>query len=406
LFLVLIVAVPVLLLLPMQSGRLEDRPGISLASTPEPIPDTGANQQPVPTLTLAPAAAQSEQPSQEQSPPGAAEVRPSVLANLYNQLNPGVVSIQVYVEQQGLSGVGAGSGFILDDQGHIVTNNHVVAEAQQVTAIFYNGIEANAEVVGTDPESDLAIIRVDQLPEGAHAISLGDSDQVQIGEWVLAIGNPFGLGSSMTVGIVSAKGRVIPTGVTPFSIPQAIQTDAPINPGNSGGPLMNMNGEVIGVNAQIAVNNGVNANAGVGFAIPANIVRRVAPALIETGTYHWPWLGIEGDSVNLAIMEANNLNDQQGAYIHQVIPNGPADQAGLRGSTGTSQVGGLEVPVGGDVVVEANGAPIREFSDLLVQTAFSQVGDPIQLSIIRDGQRQEITVELAARPADFGNQTQ
>jgi 2-alkenal reductase len=304
------------------------------------------------------------------------------------------------VEQQGLAGQGAGSGFILDDQGHIVTNNHVIAQAQEVTVLFFNGREARAEIIGADADSDLAVIRVDELPEDVHPIPLGDSDAVSIGQWVVAIGNPFGLGSSMSTGIVSALGRVIPTGITPFSIPQAIQTDAAVNPGNSGGPLINLQGEVIGVNAQIAT-GGAAASAGVGFAIPSNIVRRVVPVLIQSGRYQWPWLGVEGGSVNLAIMEANDLPTQQGAYIHQVVPDSPADQAGLQGSTGTTQVKGLEVPVGGDVVIEANGESIISFADLLAQTAFSEVGETMQLVILRDGERQELSVELEARPSGF-----
>jgi S1-C subfamily serine protease len=207
LILVLFVAVA-LLLLPTQGGLEASRPEIPLPSNPEPIPNTGANQQPIPTLTLAPAVAQSQPEGQEQSAPGAPEVRPAVLADFYNQLNPGVVNIQVYVEQQGLSGVGAGSGFILDDQGHIVTNNHVVADAQQVTVIFFNGIEPMLRS-SAPTQSDLAIIQVGQLPQDTHSIPLGLGPGPDR-RMVLAI-NPFGLGSSMTVGIVSAKG-VIPTG--------------------------------------------------------------------------------------------------------------------------------------------------------------------------------------------------
>jgi 2-alkenal reductase len=325
---------------------------------------------------------------------------PDLLVNLYKQLNPGVVSIQVHIERGPISGSAAGSGFILDNAGHIVTNNHVVAGATQVTVIFYNAIEAEARIVGTDDDSDLAVIQVDRLAEGAHPLPLGDSDQVQVGEWVVAIGNPFGLSGSMTVGIVSAVGRMIPS-ETPFTIPQAIQTDAAINPGNSGGPLLNLRGEVIGVNAQIAT-GGSPASAGVGFAIPSNVVRLVVPALIERGAYDWPWLGIQGTSVNLFIMRANRLETQQGAYIDSVIQGSPADRAGLRGSTGSRVVNGLEVPVGGDVIIEADGRPIRDFSDLLVAVAFKRPGDPLTLTILREGQRQGVTVTLAPRPQRLG----
>jgi 2-alkenal reductase len=173
-----------------------------------------------------------------------------------------VVNIKIYINQSGQTGRGAGSGFIIDNQGHIVTNNHVVSEAGQITVVFANSIEEEAQVVGTDPNSDLAVIKVASLPQGVQPLTLGDSDKVQVGEWVIAIGNPFGLGGSMSVGIISATGRTIESGATPFSIPQALQTDAAINPGNSGGPLINLSGHVIGVNAQIATNGGAAANAG------------------------------------------------------------------------------------------------------------------------------------------------
>jgi S1-C subfamily serine protease len=327
---------------------------------------------------------------------------PGNLTALYEQLNPGVVNIQVYVEDEEglLAGQGAGSGFVLDETGHIVTNNHVVADASRVAVIFYNGAEREAEVIGTDDDSDLAVIRVDDLPEDVHPLPVGDSTHVQVGEWVIAIGNPFGQQSSMSIGIVSAIGRTIPSGVTPFAISQAIQTDAAINPGNSGGPLLNLQGEVIGVNAQIAT-AGINANSGVGFAIPANIVRQVAPVLIEQGAYQWPWLGVQGGSVNLMIMRANNLNTQQGAYIDEVISGGPAAEAGLRGSTGNENVDGLDVPVGGDVVVAVDGDSVVDFSDLLATVATKHPNEQIDLTVIREGQEQNVTLTLGPRPDTF-----
>jgi len=316
--------------------------------------------------------------------------------DIYDQVSPGVVSIQVLIEQGGLVGEAAGSGFILNDNGYIITNNHVVESATLVYVIFYDGVEARAEIIGTDVDSDLAIIKVDELPDNVFPLVVGDSDGVEVGEWVVAIGNPFGQQSSMTVGIVSAIGRMLPTGVTAFSIPQAIQTDAAINPGNSGGPLLNLRGEVIGVNAQIAANE-TGTNSGVGFAIPSNIVRLVAPVLTEQGEYQWPWLGVEGTDVTLSIAIANELDSQEGAYISGIVEGGPAESAGLRGSVGTELVDGFSVPVGGDVVIEADGNPINFFSDLLVAVAFKNPGDTIDLTIIRDGTPQGIQVELAPR---------
>jgi S1-C subfamily serine protease len=216
---------------------------------------------------------------------------------------------------------------------------------------------------------------------------------------VVAIGNPFSLGSSMSLGIVSAVGRTIPAAETSFSIPQAIQTDAAINPGNSGGPLLNLEGQVVGVNAQIRSSTG--ANSGVGSAIPSDVVRRVAPALIEEGTYVWPWLGVTGGSVNLLLQEANNLNTQEGAYIASVVQHGPAEEAGLQGTTGEQSILGQDIPLGGDVVTEADGQSIRDFADLLTYVAFKQPGDSITLTVLRDGKQQQVTVELAARPENL-----
>lgn len=364
------------------------------------VPQNAPEQDIIPTFTPAPQAVEPGAPSSapEQSSTGQLPAfDQNLLIRLHEQLNPGVVNIQVIAEQMGAAGVGAGSGFILDDAGHIVTNNHVIEGATQVTVIYYNGYQAEAEVIGTDAYSDLAVLHVSDLIEEAHPLPLGDSQDVQVGEWVVAIGNPFGANSSMTVGIVSAVGRSIPSGATRFSIPEAIQTDAAINPGNSGGPLLNLAGEVIGVNAQIAT-GGVAANSGVGFAIPANVVRQVVPVLIERGSYTWPYLGVEGQDVNLLIQQANNLETQQGAFIFSATEGGPSRRAGIQGATGTTNIGGVEVPVGGDVVIAADGEPVNNFNDLLVITSQHAPGEEIVLTILREGQTLEIPVTLAPRP--------
>jgi S1-C subfamily serine protease len=378
------------LVLPGAFGRstqgAQVQPTVSAAPPATLVPGLPATQAAVPTLTPVPSS-------------GSASAAEEAFTPLYQQAEPGVVNIQVYIQQQGVQGQGAGSGFILDNEGHIVTNNHVVADASLITVVFFDGFQAQAQTVGLDPDSDLAVIKVDQLPDNVHPLSLGDSDAVQVGEWVAAIGNPFALGSSLTVGVVSAVGRTIASGATPFSIPQAIQTDAAINPGNSGGPLLNLNGDVIGVNAQIATGGTSNTNSGVGFAIPVNIVRRVAPVLIDTGTYAWPWLGIRGGSVNLFIQEANHLPTERGAYIDSV-EGGPAQEVGLRGSTGSQSVLGLDgVPTGGDVITAIDGNPIVDYSDLQIAIAQHEPGDTITLSILRNGQEQQVDVTLQARPA-------
>jgi S1-C subfamily serine protease len=370
-----------------------------VSTLPTPILSALTSQSVLPTLTIP-----SEEAVAEESPAPAVEraalLELEPLTELYNTANPGVVSIQAIAEQNGVISGGSGSGFILDEEGHIVTNNHVVAGSEHLTVIFYDGFQERAEIVGRDPSSDLAIIKVESFPAGAHPLPLADSDQLEVGDWVVTIGNPFGLSSSIAVGIVSATGRTIASGVTPFSIPQAIQTDAAINPGNSGGPLLTLNGEVVGVNAQIAA-TGTGTNSGVGFSIPSNIVRRVSPSLIADGSYSWPWLGIEGASVTLLLQEANDLDTQQGAYVSSIVSGSPAERAGLRGTDGTRQVDGFDTPTGGDVIVEVNGKPVLDFSDLLIQIANSSPGDTLELTVIRDGERMPISVTLQARPTDF-----
>ena len=370
------------------------------------VAEVRATQVAIPTLTTNRGATAEnvaegtgEQLDIEVSP--ALQVDAGDLIALYEQLTPGVVSIRIFSEQA-FAGEGAGSGFVLDENGYIVTNDHVVAGTAQVTVAFYNGEERAAEVIGTDDDSDLAVLRVEELPDGVRPLPIGDSDELRAGQPVIAIGNPFGFGGSMSLGIVSAVGRVIPGlasagGGSLFSIPQAIQTDAAINPGNSGGPLLNMQGQVVGVNAQIFT-TGVAANSGVGFAIPANVVRLVAPVLIAEGRYQWPYLGVSGQPVDLAVQRANELETQNGAYIHNVVPGTPADQAGLRGSTGTEAVLGRRAPVGGDIVLSFNGRELEDFNDLLALVAFSNPGDEVVLTVLRDGEVFDVTVELAARP--------
>lgn len=351
-------------------------------------PGGEATQLAVPTL---PAAGEGEG--------GQVAIQDVDLTQLYDQLNPGVVSIQVFIAQGEQTQSGGGSGFILDEEGHIVTNNHVVSQADRVSVVFFNGYESLAEVAGTDPDSDLAVLRVEELPENTYPLPLGDSDTVAEGQWVVAIGNPFGLEGSMTTGIVSAIGRSIPSGATPFQIPQAIQTDAAINPGNSGGPLLNLTGEVIGVNAQIA-SSGTQANSGVGFAIPSNVVREVIPVLIQEGQYAWPWLGIRGGSVNLLYQQANNLDSQEGAFITNVAEGGPADKAGLQGAEGSESVGGIQIPVGGDVVIGFEGQPVENFADLLYFVSSQRPDQTVTLTLLRDGEEMQIDVTLEARPDD------
>jgi 2-alkenal reductase len=400
--LLLIIAIPIAFFLPLRGGfRAESQPGGD-APFAQVTQEIGSNVTMMPVIPTFTPALEGEGTSSPFSQEGRGLISSDLFVELYERLTPGVVSIQVNVEQGGLVGQGAGSGFILDDRGHIITNNHVVSRANNVVVVFYDGTQVDAEVIGTDDDSDLAVLRVDEMPDSAVPIPLGDSREVLPGEWVLAIGNPFSLSSTMTVGIVSAVGRAIPSGATPFSIPEAIQTDAAINPGNSGGPLLSLQGQVIGVNAQIASGSG-QANSGVGFAIPSEVVRRVAPSLIANGFYQWPWLGIRGRSVGLSIMKANDLPVQQGAYVHEVISGSPADEARLRGTEEIIREDDLPVPVGGDVIVEADGQPIQDYTALLVAIARKQPGDSLGLTILRDGERISLTADLAPRPESSGN---
>jgi 2-alkenal reductase len=308
----------------------------------------------------------------------------SSLADLYDQVHTGAVSISVQVNVGNQIGGGSGSGFVLTDTGYIVTNHHVVEGANELLVTFFNDMVYPAKVVGSDADSDLAIIKVDELPADVIPLPLADSDVTRVGDEVVAIGNPFGLGTSMTYGIVSATGRVIPSGFTQFNIPMTIQTDAAINPGNSGGPLINMAGEVVGVNAQIRTSGQSGGNLGIGFAIPSNILKLVYPSIIEQGDYDWPYLGVPGGTMSPAIAQQFNLDPNlRGAFISEIVRGGPADQAGMRS---------------GDVVVQADDVIVGSFDDLLSYIAFRAPGDTITLTISRGGEQQQVQVTLQARP--------
>ncbi|HSB67333.1 MAG TPA: trypsin-like peptidase domain-containing protein [Anaerolineales bacterium] len=322
-----------------------------------------------------------------------------VLIDLYHRLNSSVVNITVYLTQSGqLAPYAQASGFVYDDQGHILTNAHVVHGTDAQEVIFSDGLIREASLVGEDLNSDLAILKVD-LPDGSKPIPLGTMDELAVGQSVVAIGNPFGLEGTLTRGIISALGRTIPA-LTIYSIPQAIQTDAAINPGNSGGPLINLNGEVIGVNAQIETNNTSNSNLGIGFAIPVSIIRRVAPALIESGHYDWSWLGVSGGDVNPYLVKAMNLPVEQGAYVSTLTEGGPALAAGLRGTTETITQDGHTIEIGGDVITAIDGQPVKTFDDMLVYLSLNtSPGQTVKLTLLRDGKYQDVSLQLGTRPS-------
>jgi 2-alkenal reductase len=318
----------------------------------------------------------------------------AVLVDLYRRVNPAVVNITGY-GQQGREVIkqSQGSGFVYDQAGHIVTNDHVIRNAEQVEIAFASGSMYTAEIIGQDPHSDLAVLKVAHLPADVEPLPLGDMNQLAVGQTIVAIGNPFGLEGTLTRGIISALGRTIPA-LTSFSIPHAIQTDAAINPGNSGGPLLDLQGHVIGVNAQqvataqqVGPDSQSSGNSGLNFAIPVDIIRRVVPKLINDGQYRWAWLGAGGDSVTPTLVEAMTLPVESGAYIAHVTPDGPADRAGLRGVSHIALVNDRSIEVGGDVVTAINGEP--------------EPGQEVTLTIIREGRTQEVIVQLGTRPVTF-----
>jgi S1-C subfamily serine protease len=300
---------------------------------------------------------------------------------------------------------GTGSGFVYDEDGHIVTNYHVIEDAEELSVTMADGETYPAEVVGEDPTNDLAVIRIeaDGLP---RPVPLSDSDALRVGQFVVAIGNPFGLERTLTAGVISSLGRVI-KGPDGRFIGEVIQTDAAINPGNSGGPLLDLNGRVIGVNSQIVSPS--QANAGVGFAVPSNTVRRVVPELIARGSYPHPWLGIEpisltAERARIFRQAGMDVTVDEGVLLLEVTSGGPADQANLRGGNRVVQVGRYRVPLGGDVITAVNGEPIADYQDLTVYLETqTRVGDTVSMTIIRDDgagdtQEQTVQVTLAKRP--------
>jgi S1-C subfamily serine protease len=326
-------------------------------------------------------------------------------ATLYNQITPSVVSINVVSRGAGESSLqndggfayGSGSGFVIDTEGHIVTNNHVVDGATSIEVNFYDGTIARGEIVGLDPDADLAVLKVNIDAASLHPVTFADSDQTVVGQSTIAIGSPFGEEWTMTTGIISALNRTI-QGLTNFSIGSVIQTDAAINPGNSGGPLLNMNGQVIGVNSQII--SRTQSNSGIGFAIPSNLVQRVVPDLLADGRVEYSYLGISGGRVDLALMETMGLpNNMSGIVVQEVVSGGPASQAGLQGPTNVRVVDGQQVPDSADIITAINGTSVSGMPALVSYLAANtKPGDSVNLTVWRGGQQINIPVTLSTRP--------
>lgn len=321
------------------------------------------------------------------------------LVALFENVSPGTVAI--------ITDVGQGSGFVYDGAGHIITNYHVVQDATTIEVRFTSGYMAYGTLIGTDIDSDVVVIKVDAPAGELHPLPLGDSDSLKVGQTVVAIGNPFGLDSTMTVGIISALGRTLdairetPDG-RPFTTGDIIQTDAAINPGNSGGPLFNINGEVVGINRAIRTTSttetGQPVNSGIGFAISINMVKRVVPVLIETGQYDYPFLGISSmDSLSLDIINELGLKSFTGAYVTDVVADGPADKAGIK--AGSTPTGIPDLFSGGDLIVAIDGRDIRTFDEMLAYLITNKSpGETVILTVLRGEERVDINVELGKRP--------
>ncbi len=324
-----------------------------------------------------------------------ADVEELLVINVYARVSPAVVCVTAS-EQFGSC---IGSGFVVDSEGHIVTNYHVATAAPDLLVTLADDRTVPAEILGTDPGSDLAVLKIDVPAEELTVAELGDSDALRVGQRAIAIGNPFGLERTITTGIISSLGRTLPRSDSDFQIAEVIQTDAAINPGNSGGPLLDSLGRVIGVNTAIRSVSGVNS--GIGFAIPVNIVKRVIPELISGGNYRHPWVGVMGSTISPEMVEALDLDVETGVLVYTVEPGSPAEKAGLRGGDRETVVGGRPVLVGGDILVGINELPVRRFDDLVNYLAgYTNVGDTVTLTVIRDGERLGLEVVLEERPDD------
>ena len=321
------------------------------------------------------------------------------LVALYDNVSAGTVAI--------LTDLGSGSGFVYDGKGNIITNFHVIDGAKVIEVRFISGFMAYGTVIGTDTDSDVAIVKVDAPAEELHPLPLGDSDALKVGQTVIAIGNPFGLDTTMTVGIISALGRTLDSAhQTPdgslFTAGDIIQTDAAINPGNSGGPLFNINGEVIGINRAIRTTNftdtGEPVNSGIGFAVSINMVKRVTPSLIESGKYDYPFLGISSmDSLSLEMVQALGLKSYTGAYVTNVVSGGPADKAGIIAGDKATSVPNLLA--GGDLIVAIDGHETRTFDEMLAYLiTHKSPGDTVVLTVLRGEEKVDVSITLDKRP--------
>jgi len=324
------------------------------------------------------------------------------LIQLFEKAEPAVIQVNVKkIPNENIDGDtpgGVGSGFVYDENGHVITNHHVIDDALKITVTFLDGESYEAEIVGSDADLDLAVLKVNARNSYLHHLELASSSELKVGQQVVAIGNPFGLSGSMTSGIVSQIGRLLPQ-ESGYSIPNVIQTDAAINPGNSGGPLLNMNGDVVGINTAIQSETG--EFTGVGFAIPSDTVEKVAPILIRDGSIRHPWIGISGVDIDYELAEIRGLDSTKGFLIVSVMEDSPAYNAGLLGVEVTKDFDGREVPMDGDIIIKIDGKVVRKIADILVHLQMEKiVGDEMVLTILRDGEIMDKTLFLGERPSN------
>lgn len=319
------------------------------------------------------------------------------LTEIFEKTETGVVKINVKRPNDPRGG-GLGSGFVFDKKGNIITNDHVIENADKITVTFLDGRSFKANLVGKDIYTDLAVVKVNASEEVLYPLALGNSSQLKVGEQIAAIGNPFGLSGSMTSGIVSQIGRLLPSQDRGFQIPDIVQTDAAINPGNSGGPLLNMRGEVVGINTAIQSETG--DFAGVGFAIPSRTVQKIVPTLIEKKEYHHPWVGISGRDIDPELADILKIQDARGFLVINVLKDSPAEKAGLRGTTNSTEVDGVRYQIGGDVILSVDSVTVRKIDDILIHLQREKtVGDEMVLQVLRDGKVTSLVLTLEERPA-------
>jgi putative serine protease PepD len=320
--------------------------------------------------------------------------------NIYQKVSPSVVNVISTVITRDfffnpIPREGSGSGSIIDARGHILTNNHVIRDAKKLEVTLADGSKWPATLVGTDPDNDLAVIKIDAPADKLKPLPLGDSQKLQVGQKVLAIGNPFGLGLTLTTGIISSVGRNIRSEVGTM-IEDLIQTDASINPGNSGGPLLNSEGEMIGINTAIISPTGVSV--GIGFAIPVNTAKRMVPQLISKGYIAYPWAGATVQPLFPELAKVLKLKADRGAMVIEVTPGGPADKAGLKGGNRQLQVGNVLIVVGGDVITQVDQREVKDADDLIKYIRERKPGDAVTMKILREGQVKDVKITLQERP--------